>query len=164
MKCSEMSVVTEKVCPSTSSGRVFIASVSSSPSAFRVERNRWSISFQPGTSTVFPLAVNSFPAQESTAVTVSYSWGAATAQNSLEQTRFINIHSLSARPVNPCFANSAVGRMAWGSDTFLLLSTRPTSGGKSSPWAKGSSHSRSDTRCCAVWPISSVRYWLSVRG
>ena len=28
-------------------------------------------------STVFPLAVNSFPAQENTAVTVSYSWGAA---------------------------------------------------------------------------------------
>ena len=87
MKCSETLAITEKLCPSASSGRVF--STSSSVSAFRLERNRWSISFQPGTSTVFPLAVNSFPAQENTAVTVSYSWGAATAQSSLEQTRFI---------------------------------------------------------------------------
>ena len=164
MKCSETLAVTEKLCPSASSGRVFRASVSSSPSVFRVEWNRWSISFHPGTSTVFPLAVNSFPAQENTAVTVSYSWGAATAQSSLEQTRFISLHSLSARPAKPCFTNSAVGMMAWWSDTFLLFSTRPTSAVSASPWAKGSSPSRSDTRCCAVWPMSSVRYWLSVRG
>ena len=164
MKCSDTVEVTRKLCPSASSGRVFRLSASSSPSAFMVERNRWSISFQPGTSTVFPLAVNSFPAQENTAVTVSYSWGAAIAQSSFEQTRLISLHSLSARPVKPCFTNSDVGMMAWWSDTFLLFRIRPTSAVSASPWAKGSSPSRSDTRCCAVWPMSSVRYWLSVRG
>ena len=135
MKCSEMSATTEKLCPSASSGRVF--STSSSVSAIMVERNRWSISFQPGTSTVFPLAVNSFPAQENTAVTVSYSWGAAIAQSSLEQTRFISLHSLSARPVKPCFTNSDVGMMAWWSDTFLLFRIRPTFGGQVKSLGKG---------------------------
>ena len=55
MKCSDTVEVHGKLCPSASSGRVFRASVSSSPSAFRVERNRWSISFHPGTSTVLSL-------------------------------------------------------------------------------------------------------------
>ena len=55
----------------------------------------------------------------------------------LYTSRFISLHSLSARPVKPCFTNSAVGRMAWWSDTFLLFSTRPTSGVSASPWAMG---------------------------
>ncbi len=50
------------------------------------------------------------------------------------------------------------GQWRGGSLTFLLFSTRPNCGDRSSPVAKGSSGHRPDTRLSAVGSISSVKY------
>ena len=113
---------------------------------------------------VFPLAVKVFPVQVNVAVTASYTWGAATAHSSLQHTRDSSFFSPSASPSKPFCTNSIVGIMAWWSFTFLLFSTRPNCGDRSSPAAKESSGHRPDTRLSAVGSISSVKYWLSVRG
>ena len=50
------------------------------------------------------------------------------------------------------------GQWRGGRSRFLLFSTRPNCGDRSSPVAKGSSGHRPDTRLSAVGSISSVKY------
>ena len=69
--------------------------------------------FPTGVRMVFPLAVNSFPAQVNVAVTASYTWGAATAHSSLQHTRDSSFFSPSVSPSKPFCTNSIVGIMAW---------------------------------------------------
>ena len=97
------------------------------------------------------------PPQSKTAVTVSYSCGAATAHSSLQQTRDISFFSLSGSPSKPLPAKAAVGIIAWWSETLALLMTRPISGVSSAPCIKGSTGSSAATRSVAVCAISSVR-------
>ena len=160
VKCSVILASTgSKVWPSVISGSSRASSgASSSASVLNDALKRRSISFQPGVRMVFPLAVNSFPAQVNVAVTASYTWGAATAHSSLQHTRDSSFFSPSVSPSKPFCTNSIVGIMAWWSDTFLLFSTRPNCGAMSSPAAKESSGHRPDTMLSAVGCISSVRY------
>ena len=114
------------------------------------------MSFHPAAITAFPFAVNSWSAQEKTAVTASKLYGSAVAISRRAPAR--------VRILRSAFASSIVGMIAWWSDTFLLFSTFASSGVKGTPSIKGSLPQRSVTMLFAVSPMSSVRKLLSVLG
>ena len=122
------------------------------------------MSFHPAAITAFPFAVNSWSAQEKTAVTASKLYGSAVAISRRAPARVRILRSLSGSAVRSAFASSIVGMIAWWSDTFLLFRTRETSGVKEMPAIKGSFPHSSAIMPVAVSPMSSVRNALSVLG
>ena len=115
------------------------------------------MSFHPAAITAFPFAVNSWSAQEKTAVTASKLYGSAVAISRRAPARVRILRSLSGSAVRSAFASSIVGMIAWWSDTFLLFSTFAISGEKSAPSIKESFSQSTLIMPVAVSPMSSVR-------
>ncbi len=138
---------------------------SSSLSVLNDALKRRSISFQPGVRMVLPLAVNSFPGTGECGGD-SLVHRAGHLAHSLQHTRGQQfLFATLGQPSKPFCTNSIVGMMAWWSLTFCCSAPGQTAGAQVKPAAKGKAAAQAGPR---LFPplarISSVKYWLSVRG